>query len=218
MGRMLRKATLVAGIVGGLTALALVSYAIIRSGALRPYVGVTLDRRHVAPDSFAVERPVALSDGEAQALRRFSSSGFYRPYTAADMDTLKSIWAVVEERTGKNVSQKGARTYAGGLRVAYEYVHEFQNCLLASFDSRRPVITRSLLALRKRVVEANLVSREKVASDSGLICEAATGITRRGGLIMAIPREDMALSLHRIEQLGRNVNFLDSALAARPTK
>jgi len=218
MSRMLRKETLVVGILGGLTALGLVSYVIIRSGAFRPHVSATLDRRHVAPDSSAVEGPVALSESESRALGRISSRGLAQPYTAGDVDSLNAIWAVVEKRTGKNVSQKGARTYAGGLRDAYKYLHEFQNCLLASFDSRMPVTTPRLFALRKRVVEAHVVSREKVSGDSGLICEAATRMTSRDFHKMSISREGMVLRLHRIEQLGRNVDFLDSALAATPTK
>ncbi len=213
-----KKATLVGGIVAALTALVLVSHGIIGNGVFRPHVSVTLDRRHVASDSSAVEKPVALSEGESQALGRFSSRGLSQPYTAADIDSLKSIWAVVEKRTGKNVSQNGPRKYAGGLRVAYDYVHEFQKCLLASFDSRMPVTTPRLLALRKRVVEANLVSREKVSSDSGLTYEAASRITSRGYHKMPIPREGMVLRLYRIEQLGRNVDFLDSALAVTPSK
>ena len=213
-----KKATLAAGIVGALTALALVSYGIIRSAAFRPNVSATLDRRHVAPDSSAVERPVALSEGESQALGRLSSRGLTQPYTAADVDSLNAIWAAVEKRTGKNTSQKGARTYAGGLRDAYKYLHEFQECLLASFDSRMPVTTPRLFALRRRVVEANVVSREMVSGDSGLIYDAATRMTSRGYHKAHILREGMVLRLHRIEQLGRNVDFLDSALAATPTR
>jgi hypothetical protein len=83
-----------------------------------------------------------------------------------------------------------------------------------------PVTTPRLLALRKRVVEANMVSREKVSADSALIFNAATRIVRNPetGMRMPMPREGMVLMLHRIEQLGRNVDFLDSALAATPTK
>jgi len=185
---------------------------------VRFHLDAVLDRRHVAPD--AVERPPALSDDETRALDRLSSRGLSQPYTAADMDSLKAIWAVVEKRTGKNVSEKGARNYAGGLREAYNYLDEFQNCLLASWDSRMPVTTPKLLALRKRVVEGNMAPREKVSSDSSLIHEAATRTVRnpRTGMRMPMPREGIVRMLLRIEQLRRNVDFLDSALAATPTR
>ncbi|HYR68913.1 MAG TPA: hypothetical protein VER77_03470 [Candidatus Dormibacteraeota bacterium] len=185
---------------------------------IRFHLDTVADRRHVAPN--AMEKPVALSDDETHALDRLSSRGLSQPYTATDMDSLKAIWAVVEKRTGKNVSERGARNYAGGLREAYNYLNEFQNCLLASYDSRMPVTTPKLLALRKRVVQANVAPREKVSSDSSLIHEAATRIVRnpQTGMRMPMPRQGMVLMLHRIEQLGRNVDFLDSALAVTSTR
>jgi len=65
-----------------------------------------------------------------------------------------------------------------------------------------------------------VMSPEKVSADSSLIHEAATGITRDAetGMRTHIAREGMVVMLHRIEQLGRNVDFLDSALAITPTK
>ena len=219
MSRVFRKPTVVAGILGALAALGLVSYVTIKSRAFRPNVSITLDRRHVAPDSFATGN-VALSEAESRALGRVSGRGFTQPLTAADIDSLNAVWAIIEKRTGRDVSQKGAQAYAGGLRVAHDYLHEFQKCLITSFDMRKPVTTPRLLALRKRVVEGNVMSPEKVSADSSLIHEAATGITRDAetGMRAYIAREGMVLMLHRIEQLGRNVDFLDSALAITPTK
>ena len=217
MNRMLGKATLIAGIV--LATLGLASYVLLKGGAFKPRVSVAPERGRVAPDSSAVGN-VALSEAESRALGRVSARGFTQPFTAADIDSLNAVWATIEQRTGRNVSQKGAQAYAGGLRVAHDYLHEFQKCLLTSFDMRKPVTTPRLLALRKRVVEGNVMSPEKVSADSSLIDEAATGITRdpETGMRTHIAREGMVVMLHRIEQLWRNVDFLDSALAITPAK
>ncbi|HEY6221392.1 MAG TPA: hypothetical protein VIX13_02545 [Candidatus Eisenbacteria bacterium] len=194
--------------------------AIVMIKAVRPHFDVVLDRRHVSPEAFEAQKPVELSVDESRTLARFASRGLIRPYTVSDLDSLKTVWAAAERRTGKSVSQEAPRTLARWIRTAYDYDLELQNCLLASFDSRRPVTTPRLLALRRKAIDARIVSRELAARDSGLVYVAASGrlTSMRNRVGIPLPRDGMVRAMHRIEQLGRNVDFLDSAFAVTPTK
>jgi len=156
-----------------------------------------------------------LTEEEALDIKYISEKMMSVPLEDEDLKRISDINNNYKERTGLPFTEDQIELYLSFINTNNQYKIEFGNCLLRSFDTKKPFISDKLNKFSNEMRHLSLIRKSSIDANFRLIMSTAAGdvwTDENGKKYHPLTRERILNKIKQNEMIGENINQFTNAL------